>query len=336
MTQKLRRDWWAYAVLIAGVIWGAVGLAAQDAERGSDDSAPARNARRGRGGFGEAPPRTPAEANRASTAEALRAALNRDSSPVDTSHHEKRIYVAKHVPAQGIVNSLERHYRGDSGMSLIAESASNALLISAPPDKMPDVVATIQQLDLAPASATLEVTILDCPELEAGRDVSMRDFTGTSDKVRAKISEFSKSGRIQRVRRFRVQALNNQFTSLQVNGDKQAAPGGPFAALQAANMAGGRQANLPRFPAVGTVIQGTARIAGETGVVMELTIHDAPPPPDGQQPTPVLATQFQGTLSVGRGHTIVASEIATETENGPSRIVILVSDDVVEPIAEKS
>jgi hypothetical protein len=40
------------------------------------------------------------------------------------------------------------------------------------------------------------------------------------------------------------------------------------------------------------------------------------------------ASQFQGTLSIPAATTVVAGEIETETDQGPSRVVILVSADV--------
>jgi len=131
------------------------------------------------------------------------------------------------------------------------------------------------------------------------------------------------------MRRFRMTALDNQATNLQANGEKPAAGQGfPFPGAGAGRQGGGR------IPNVGTTVQGTARIAPDGGVVIQLSIHDAPAAVqanrDEQPPPQEVASQFQGTLSIPTGTTIVAGEIETEADQGPSRIVILVSADVLQ------
>jgi hypothetical protein len=59
--------------------------------------------------------------------------------------------------------SVWNQHRGVPGLSLIAESTSNSLLVSAPPERIKDMVDTIKKLDRVPKSATIKFTILDVP-----------------------------------------------------------------------------------------------------------------------------------------------------------------------------
>ncbi len=253
---------------------------------------------------------------------------------VDTSHNKRVVYRVAHTPVQSLANALQMHFQGIPGLSLVPEPTGNALLISAPPDLLDELLDAVQKLDRVPKSAAIEVTILDFPDVEEGKEIGAQEFLGPSEKARARINELKRTGFIQRVRRFRLTALDNQVTNLQANGDRlggaQAAAGMP-----PGFQGGGGRGNAARFPSAGTTIQCTARIAADQGVVVELSIHDIPSNRDAQQMPEGVGSQFLGTLSIPSATTVVAGEIATETASGPSRVVILVSADVIEPPPEK-
>jgi hypothetical protein len=337
-TRQIR--WLACATIIAALGWSALGISAQDAEQANDESAPPRTpVRRSRGGVGGFPGRSAVESERPNPDESNRSPAVNDRDRVDTSRNQNLVYRANNTPAQTLSNALERHYRGIPGLTLVPESSSNSLLISAPPERLKEVIETLHKIDRAPMSATIEVTILEFPDVDPGKEISVREFLGPSEKVRAKVNELKKSGQVQRARRFRLTALGNQIATLQANGDRSGGAAGaqfPAGLLGAGGaMAPGRQANAARFPTVGTNIQCTARISGDKGVLVELTVYDAPANPDAQQMPEGMTSQFNGTVSIPSASTMVASEIATETTTGPARVVILVSADVIEPPEEK-
>jgi type II secretory pathway component GspD/PulD (secretin) len=315
------------------VFMGLCAVRGQDAERADDEPAPRRGARGGRAASAFVPERAAGDSARQSPAEPERAAAPDGRQPVDTSHNRREVYRAAYVPAQSLSNVLERHFRGVPGISLVSEPNSNSLLVSAPPEQFKELVDTIRKLDRVPKSATIDVTILDVVAADGGKAIDVQEFYGPSVKIRTKVNELKTGGQIRQVRRFRLTAIDNQVAQLQANGDKPIAigPGQPFGAAA-------RQAVGARNPSVGTTVQCTPRIASEGGAVIQLTIHDAPAalPAIGNEPPPPqgVGSQFQGTLSIPPGTTVVAGEIETETDQGPSRIVILVSADVLQAPAE--
>jgi hypothetical protein len=323
--------WLSCGTLIAALLLAANFIPAQEAERADDGSVPARGGRRGRGAAGANPGRSALDSNPFETARPGATIEERDQ--VDTSRNLREVYRANYTPAHSLATTIGQLYRGVPGLILTPESVSNSLLISAPPDRFKELFDTIQKLDRMPKSAAIEVTILDFPDVDVSKEINAREFLGFSEKVRARVNELKKSGQIQKVRRFRMTALSNQFTNLQANGERPAVvqPGGfPGGGGFPQNARG----NAARFPSAGTTVQCTARISPDKGVVIELVVHDAPSNRDAQQMPEGVTSQFQGTLSIPPATTVVASEIATETEAGPSRVVILVSADVVEPPPE--
>jgi hypothetical protein len=311
-------------VLILAFLTGLWQAEGQETERPADELAPLRGARgrRGVSGF-----------QSGSAAEAERAAGMSGRVSVDTSHNKRAVYRVAHAPVQSLANALQMHFQGIPGLSLIPEPTGNALLISSPPDLLDELLNVVQKLDRIPKSAAIEVTILDFPDVDEGKEIGAQEFLGPSDKARARINELKRTGFIQRVRRFRLTAVDNQATNLQANGDRLG--GGQAAGGMPAGFQGGGRGNAARFPSAGTTIQCTARIAADKGVVVELSIHDIPANRDAQQMPDGVGSQFLGTLSIPSATTMVAGEIATETANGPSRVVILVSADVIEPPPEK-
>jgi hypothetical protein len=321
-----------FGTLTVAMLVALSGVPAQDADRAQDDSLPQRGGRRGRGSANANPTRSTIDADRAE------GDTNSNRESIDTSNNQRQVYRVSYMPAVSLAATLEKHFRGVPGVSLIAEPASNSLLISAPRERIADVADTLAKLDRAPRLATVDVTILDMSDEDDRKEVNIQEFVGPSAKVRARVNELKKSGQIQRARRFRMTVLDNQFTSLQANGDKPGAGnaqpfvgGFPGAGGLPAGVA--RQ-NAARLPGSGTTIQCTARIAADRPIVIELAIHDTPANRDPQPAPDEVAAHFLGTLSINPSSTVVAGEIAAQTENGPSRIVILVSAAVVQAPAE--
>ena len=325
--------WFGCATLAFAGFMAICAAQGQDSERGDDVPAPRRGGRAGRAAPAFVPDRAVDDAARQSPVETERAGLPDGRQPVDTSANQREVYRAAYVPAQSLSNVLEKHFRGVSGLSFVSEPNSNSLLVSAPPGRIKELIDTIRKLDRVPKSATIEVTILDVVAADGNKGVDVQELHGRSVEIRTKVNELKTAGQIRRVRRFRITAIDNQVAQLQANGDKPVAigPGQPFGAA-ARQVMGGRN------PSVGTTVQCTPRIATEGGAVVQLTIHDAPAalPAIGNEPPPPLGvgSQFQGTLSIPPETTVVAGEIETETDQGPSRIVILVSADVLQAHAE--
>lgn len=333
MSRARSLRWLCCGIFAVAFLLALCAVQGQDAERADEGPAAQRGVRRGRAGAAPTPAaadrdRPFTDAARQSPSDQERAIAADARQHVDMSRNSRDVYRAAYVSVQSLATSLEKHFRGVPGLSLVPEATSNSLLVSAPPERIKELVDAIRKLDRVPKSATIEVTILELPPAGGGNAVDAHDLHGSSVKMRAKVNELKTSGQIRQVRRFRMTALDNQATSLQANADKPAA--GPFTPFPQA----GRQGGSARIPTVGTTVQCTARIVPDGATVLQLTIHDAPaavlanrdeqPPPQG------VASQFQGTLSIPAGTTVVAGEIETETDRGPSRIVILVAADVLQ------
>jgi hypothetical protein len=330
MSRARSLRWFCCGIFAAAFLLALCAVQGQDAEQADEAPAPQRGVRRGRAPTPAATDRDrpSADAARQSPSDLERAAAADARQQVDMSRNSRDVYRAAYASVQSLATSLEKHFRGVPGLSLVPEATSNSLLVSAPPEQFRELVDAIRKLDRVPKSAIIEVTILELPPAGGGKAVDAQDLHGSSVKIRAKVNELKTSGQIRQVRRFRMTALNNQATSLQANADKPAA--GPLTPFPQA----GRQGGGARIPNVGTTVQCTARIVPDGAAVLQLTIHDAPAalPAIGNEPPPPqgVASQFQGTLSIHLGTTVVAGEIETETDQGPSRIVILVAADVLQ------
>ncbi len=279
MSRRLGRGL-AYGAL-TGVLFAGLGLLfGQQAERAADEATetqlrPAEGLKKranpisalpveaplGRGGRGSGPfaaPQTP------------------DKDAVDTSRNKRVAVQIKNAPAATLSGAVARQYSGVAGVYLVPEAVSNSLLVSAPLEFIEEILKTLQTLDRAPLSIAVEVTIAEfSPTNGAAGQKSIRtaDFNGSADKVRDALQEHFRTGKVQRLKRFQMLAVNNQTTMLQDNDDRPAAPGAPNAAPQAAGVA----QVLPN----GTTVTLTARVVPGQGVVMELVVHDPPRQPAG-------------------------------------------------------
>jgi hypothetical protein len=266
-----------------------------------------------------------------------------EKDPIDTSGNKRIVLRVKHTPAHALAQSLERYFTGIAGIHIAGETVSNSLLISAPPEFYEEALKTVALLDRAPHSVAVEVTVVDFPiaanergAAEAARKpFDPRDFEGPAEKVREKLDELNREGKIQRLKRFRILALENQTTQSQDNEDKPATPPPPPAAFPQAPI--NRPSVLPR---VGTVIQCTSRVTAERGVTMELTIHDFPRPEPlaagDRNPQDAISYNFLGTLAIPTGKAVVASVI--ERNPSPprqSQTLFIVSAQVIAPEPDK-
>ncbi len=276
---------------------------------------------------------------------------NPDKEPVDTTRNRRLAVKMKHAPAQMLATTVGRQYNGVPGVILAAEPTSNWLLISAPAEFFEEILKTLNGLDRAPPSIVTEVTIVEfaaaVERKEAGKDgwksIQAADLEGPADKVRKKLEELEKSGQVQRLKRFQLKAVNNQTAQVQDSEDK---PGAQVAAAAAAvpepAPLGGR-GGVP-FGVNGTIIQLTARVAEDQGVLMQLSVHDSPRLAAGDgaegaakegEKADRLASKFLGTVSIPSGEAVVASEIERNLTAGRSRIFIIVTAKVIDPEADK-
>jgi hypothetical protein len=330
-------------------------LRGQEGEKAADEpglAQPRRGARGRRGANGDLElPLGAAPAGRFAAAGAP--PQNLDKEPVDTTRNRRLVVKIKHAPAQMLATTVGSQYTGVPGVFLVAEQTSNSLLISAPAEFFEEILKTLKGLDRAPPSIATEVTIVEfaaaVEDKEAGKDgrksIRAADFEGPADKVREKLEELEKSRRVQRLKRFQLKAVNNQTAHVQDSEDQ---PGAQVAAAAAAAPAPA-PVGLPGrggvpFAANGTIIQLTARVAEDHGVLMQLSVHDSPrlaagdgaegAAKDGEN-ADRFASKFLGTVSIPSGEAVVASEIERNLTAGRSRIFIIVTAKVIDPEAAK-
>src|SRR5215470_13714883 len=65
----------------------------------------------------------------------------------------------KYGDAKALAETLGKHFKGDGDVSVLAEPATNTLLISAPEKAHADVVALVKVLDRRPKTVAIEVLI---------------------------------------------------------------------------------------------------------------------------------------------------------------------------------
>lgn len=260
---------------------------------------------------------------------------------VDSPRSKRAVVRLKNSTVQNVSATAARHFAGVAGVQIVADSVGNRLLISAPAELLEEVLKTVAELDPDPTMVAVEVMIVEFPPIAADdgapnaghKAYEVRDFAGPTEKVRDRLQDLSKAGKLHRYKRFSVSSVNNRTTLLQETDDR---PG----AGSAESLAAAPRAGSP-FSGTGTTVQFTARAAGDHKVTMEIVVHDVPaganasaldaPPgrPAKDEKSEPMESKFLGTLSILTGHTVVASEIEGRGTPGRSQVVILVSARIV-------
>src|SRR5262249_7238580 len=114
----------------------------------------------------------------------------------DAAAVKKRfVYLVRYGDAKQLAATLTQHYKDESGLQIIAEATSNALLVTATPVLADELIKTLDQLDRRPRQVLIDVLIAEVPLQEKENGFDPADFGGPSDTVLPKVEDLARKAK---------------------------------------------------------------------------------------------------------------------------------------------
>jgi hypothetical protein len=260
---------------------------------------------------------------------------------------QRSAVVLKYGDAKALAETLGKHFKGDGDVSVLAEPATNTLLISAPERAHADVVALVKTLDRRPRTIAIDVLIADLgpKKGDEARKLDRSAFRGPSAEVWKRVEELRKKGVITGTRRFRLTALENEPVSLKTGGTKASVMGvaGGWGGRGGAGGAGVTSRSIS-YRDLGTSLDVTVRLAGDREAQVTLSLTDSRPTQgDGgvvlgkdENGGPIRAPEYANTtlktrLAAPVGHAAPVQISEGESGSGQAQSLVIVATRVIEP-----
>jgi type II secretory pathway component GspD/PulD (secretin) len=278
---------------------------------------------------------------------AIALATSAGPAPAQNAPERQRTVVAlKHGSAGDVAAALGEHFKDIPEVRLVPEAGANALLVSAPPAVLAEVLKTIEQLDRRPRQVEIEVIFADITaagERPEGPALNPRELVGPADGMSARLDALRRQGRLADARHVRLTALEGQkasvnlgkerslVTSRTTRGGRGGPGGGP----------GGGAVFAPEISTVerrstGTLVEALPRVFADGQLKLDLHVEEsrlvAPPAgaPEGTPETPSIV-QLKAVISVASGRAVLASGVGDEVKAGLPHTVIVVIARIIEP-----
>jgi type II secretory pathway component GspD/PulD (secretin) len=250
----------------------------------------------------------------------------------------RTVFVVQHGLAKDLAETLTKHFKSEKDVQIVAEPASNTLLLTAPESTSDELLSLIRQLDRRPQLVSVEVAVLELANRkaegkadDADKEVEEKDLSGPSEAVQAKIQALKKAGQLATFKEIQLSALENQRMSAGVHENK------PFVAGTMRTAVGGAS-NMINYRNVGSILTVTPQVAPDGVVTLDLRLEDArlSIPADGvvigtdDKNVPIRASEFvtatlEGKVSVPTGQTVFAKGVKTTSKSEQGRTIVLVS-----------
>ncbi|HVL15124.1 MAG TPA: secretin N-terminal domain-containing protein [Gemmata sp.] len=260
-------------------------------------------------------------------------AQDRKLQPLDPSppRPERSVFVVRNAEPTILAEVVGAHYKGDATLIAAPAGSGNAVLVSASPAVLPEVMKLLEQLDRAPRTVEVEVTVIEVSAKKDGPPLTEADLSPET---------LAKAGQGQRIK---LTAVEGQPVSSTTGGNKPVvssstvAPGrGGFGGAGGGAPVVQRSVN---YQPVGTTVKLTARVGTGDSVALDLSVQDSRVRPPEAGDDAGAASFENGTLStklsVPAGKPVVAQAVRTEGKAGPTVAVVLVTARVVEPGANQ-
>jgi type II secretory pathway component GspD/PulD (secretin) len=266
--------------------------------------------------------------------------------PAPAATSQRFAYVVRHGGGKDLAEALGKHFKGQAEVLLLARPHGDWLLVRAAPAVLDEVLKLLDRLDRRPHLVSVEVVLAEIVpprEPEGGKPagpgpqaLDARALAGPMDQVWGKVQALQKEGRLGRVRRLQLAALEGGQATALVGGSMPYTTG-------ATRIPTGRTIRSIAYRAVGTMVQLTVRTAGPKDVVMDLDLDDAqgrspesaPALTEGADGKAVRATEFittklRGRLRVPAGQAVLAEDVRTSSKSGRERTLIVVGARLLE------
>jgi type II secretory pathway component GspD/PulD (secretin) len=252
--------------------------------------------------------------------------------------NKRIVYLVRYGSAKDLASALGKHFKGDAEFQTVTETGSNYLLISAAPAVFDEVVKTLEQLDRAPRTITVEVWVAevigkkgeDGKPVEGEKALDEKEFTGTIDEIQKKVDDLAKKGRIGGLKHIQLSALENQPSSALTGENK------PYLVGRTVRPMGG-VSNQISYRNVGLQVHVTPRITADKSLLLELKVEDArlSLPEDGievgvsDKGEAINAAEFttstlESKLTVASGKALAAEGVKSTSKGKQAQLIILV------------
>jgi type II secretory pathway component GspD/PulD (secretin) len=252
--------------------------------------------------------------------------------------NKRIVYLVRYGSAKDLAAALGKHFKNEAEFQAVTETGSNYLLISAAPAAFEEVVKTLEQLDRAPRTISVEVWVAevvtkkgeDGKPVEGEKEIDAMELTGTIDVVQKKVDDLAKKGRIGGLQHVQLSALENQHSSALTGENKPYLVGTTVRPM-------GRVSNQIAYRKVGVQVHVTPRITADKSLLLELKIEDARVnlPEDGieigvsDKGAAINAAEFttstlESKLTVAPGKAVAAEGVKSTSKGKQAQLIILV------------
>jgi type II secretory pathway component GspD/PulD (secretin) len=262
----------------------------------------------------------------------------------DAAKNKRLVYLVRYGSAKDLATALAKHFKNDAEVQAVTETGSNYLLISAPPTAFDEVVKTLELLDRAPRTISVDVWVAEVvpkkgeygKPVEDDKGIDEKDLAGSIEEVQKKVEELAKNGRIAGLKHVQLSALENQAASILTGENKPYVVGRMVTAR-------GIASNQVSYRNIGATVRVTPRITADKSLLLELAVEDArmSMPEDGislgvsDKGDPINATEFTTTkldskLTVASGKAVAAEGLKSTSKGKQAHVIILVGARVVD------
>jgi type II secretory pathway component GspD/PulD (secretin) len=227
-----------------------------------------------------------------------------------------QIFPLKHIPATEVAKAASQLFGRDAIMTV--EPLTNRLIFRGTPELMAQVHTLVTQLDQAPTSIVVELTIAT---LQTGE--TPLDWARSGEELQARLAGLEKEQKLHNVERVKLLTLENQPATMQRGGSR------PYVQSTGQAFGGARgQTRSVTYEQVGTVVQVTAATRSSGAVTLEVTVERSeaePGTPLADEEQSVAAPlrsvlELSTSVHVPDGKTIL---IAGSDKDGRQLIVLL-------------
>lgn len=240
----------------------------------------------------------------------------------------RTLYVVRHGDAKAMADVLAKHYKGEAEVSTLPGGNQQALLISARPAVITDLVKLLGELDRAPRMIEVELLLV---EVSSTKEKADREFTGPEKEVAARIDDLTRAGRVVSLQRVRLTAVDGHPVSMQNGANK------PITTGKSRTATGIAQRSVT-YMSVGTTIRLTARAAGDS-VGVELDLKDSQVrKPEGAEEDAAPAienTSLTTKLSIPPRQAVAAQAVKADAKAGGTLSLVIVTAREIAPTRGK-
>ncbi len=236
------------------------------------------------------------------------------------------IYPARNAPVSELAETLAE-VLVESGGRVVADPASNVLLIQTSDENHETVAALLRQLDRTPSLFRIQVHLLEARG-DALAELDTASLTGATDEVLKSIKSLVSDGRLHVANRIEMTALENNSAFVQTGED---------VALPSATTSGpGRGASTNyRSVSIGTMFKVQARLSGESDIVLEMDFEKS-----GINPMQVVTEESQlaprnisrltnqTTVSIQTGHSLLVGSVVGKSSEGDAETYLVLSASI--------